>query len=152
MKIDEVPQDRGMINDHRREVCYAVDDNGNYVLAGSAGWEPKNIANSQAWALIEAAAAAALEKVRDGKASPLAYHMAKHQMGVGLLAKYAGFSRLKVWMHLKSGPFGRLGPATLQRYADVFGIGVQALKTVPCAHVAGGGDHQPENNQGGRPF
>lgn len=137
MKIDEVPQDPGMMNDHRREVCYAVDQKGEYVLAGSAGWDPKNIANRQAWDLIDQAAAAALEKVRAGRASPLAYHMAKHQMGVGLLAKYAQFGRWKVWMHLKPGPFGRLTPGALQRYADVFAITVTELTTVPAAHAPG---------------
>ncbi len=136
MKIDEVPQDPGMMNDHRREVCYAVDDQGKYVLADSAGWDPKNTANSQAWKLIDEAAAAALIKVRAGRASPLAYHMAKHQMGMGLLAKYAGFGRLKVWLHLKPGPFGRLAPAALQRYADVFEISVRELKTVPDTHTS----------------
>lgn len=137
MKIEEVPQDRGMINDHRREVCYAVDDQGNYILTGSAGWEPKNIANRQAWDLIDAAAAEALAKVRSGKASPLAYHMARHQMSMGLLAAYAGFGRLRVWLHLRPGPFGRLAPAALQRYADAFGISIQELKSVPDVHASG---------------
>ncbi|MFO7714315.1 hypothetical protein [Desulfosarcina sp.] len=135
MKIDEVPQDPGMMNDHRREICYAVDDQGNYVLAGSAGWNPKNIANGQAWELIDEAAVDALRKVRAGQASPLAYHMACHQMGISLLAKYAGVGRLKVWLHLKTGPFSRLAPAWLQRYADVFDISVQELKTVPEIHT-----------------
>ncbi len=137
MKIDEVPQDRGMINDHRREVCYAVDDQGNYVLVGSRGWNPKNIANDQAWKLIDEAAVEALQKVRRGQASPLSYHMARHQMSVGLLAKYAGVGRLKVWLHLKPGPFNRLATDTLQRYADVFDISVRELKTVPENHVSG---------------
>jgi hypothetical protein len=131
MKIDEVPQDPGMMNDHRREVCYAVDDAGKYVLAGSAGWDPKNIANGQAWQRIDEATIAALKKVHLGQASPLAYHMVKHQMSVGLLAKYAGVGRLKIWLHLKPGPFGRLAPAMLQRYA------VRELETIPDAHASG---------------
>ncbi|WP_054698357.1 hypothetical protein [Desulfosarcina cetonica] len=59
MKIEEVPQDRGMITDDRREVCYAIDDQGRYVLTGSAGWEPKNIANRQAWEQIDQSITAA---------------------------------------------------------------------------------------------
>lgn len=140
MKIEEVPQDRGMINDERREVCYAVDDKGSYVMAGSAGWEPKNIANQQAWDLIDMAAEAALEKVHAGKASPLAYHMARHQMGVGLLAKYVGMNCLRVWLHLKPGPFGRLASDVLQRYAQVFSIPAEELKTVPDTHMPGDGN------------
>ena len=139
MKIDDVPQDRGMINDHRQEVCYAVDDEGRYVMAGSAGWEPKNIANRQAWDLIDTAAQKALERVHAGKASPLAYHMANHQMSVGLLSKYAGTNLLKVWLHLKPGPFARMTPEVLQRYADVFGMPASELKSVPDAHVSRSG-------------
>jgi hypothetical protein len=140
MKIDDVPQDRGMITDDRREVCYAVDDDGRYVMTGSAGWEPKNIANRQAWELIDIAATKALEKVHAGKASPLAYHMAKHQMSVGLLANYAGTNRLKVWLHLKPGPFAKMVPSLLQRYADAFGITVAELKSVPDTHVSRSGN------------
>ncbi|MEE4112077.1 MAG: hypothetical protein V2I40_04635 [Desulfobacteraceae bacterium] len=136
MKITEVPQDQGMMSDHRREVCYAVDDQGNYVLVDSAGWDPKNIANGQAWQLIDRAAVTALQKVHRGQASPLFYHMARHQMSVGLLAKYAGGGRLKVWLHLKPGPFSRLAPTALQRYADVFDISVRELKTVPETHAS----------------
>lgn len=137
MKIEEVPQDRGMITDDRREICYAVDENGRYVLAGSAGWEPKNIANRQAWEMIDQAMASALENVHAGKASPLAYHMARNQMDAGLLARYAGIGRLKVWLHLKPGPFRRLSPAVLKRYADALDIDVETLKSVPETHVSG---------------
>lgn len=140
MKIEEVPQDRGMITDDRREICYAVDDQGSYVMTGSAGWEPKNIANRQAWDLIDAAAAKALNKVRTGKASPLAYHMARHQMSPGLLAKYAGISRIKVWLHLKPRPFNRLKADMLKRYAAVFDMPVSDLKSIPERHTSGSGN------------
>ncbi|MDL2329304.1 hypothetical protein LJC71_06110 [Desulfosarcina sp. OttesenSCG-928-A07] len=131
MNIHEVPQDRGMITDERREVCYAVDENGRYVLAGSAGWEPKNIANQQAWNLIGQMAARALEKIHAGQKSPLAYHMAVHQMDVGLLARYTGISRLRIWLHLKPGPFQRLTDRDLKPYADIFDISIETLKSVP---------------------
>ena len=108
MKIDQVPQDKGMITDNRREVCYAVDKDGRYVLAQSAGWGPKNIANRQAWDVIEEQVGRTLEKIRVGKLSPLAYHMAKNQMSEGLLAQYAGFSRWRVKRHLKPKAFGNL--------------------------------------------
>ncbi len=140
MKINDVPQDRGMITDDRREVCYAVDDDGRYVMTGSAGWEPKNIANRQAWQLIDIAATQALERVHAGKASPLAYHMAKHQMNAGLLAKYADTSRLKVWLHLRPGPFAKITAAQLKRYAEAFGVPVSELTSVPDTHVSRSGN------------
>jgi len=132
MRIDDVPQDKGMIdNDNLREICYAVNPEGRYVLAASAGWEPKNIANSQAWELVRETVLDIWSKVRAGKLSPLAYHMARNQMNVGLLAKYVRYSRLRVWCHLKPAGFRRLPPDILSRYATVFDLEIDALQQVP---------------------
>ena len=131
MKINEVPQDRGMITGSTQEICYAVDENGRYVLAPSAGWEPKNAANQQAWELIRREVTATLKKIRAGRLSPLAFHMVNNQMSPGLLAKYVGCSRLRVWWHLRPRGFGRLTPRMLQCYAEIFDIDPPALKTVP---------------------
>lgn len=134
MKIDDVPQDQGMIDNPKlREICYAVDGKGNYVLAASAGWEPKNIANDQAWELIRKQVSTVISKINAGKLSPLAYHMAKHQMSVGLLAKYAGINRFRVWRHLKPSGFGRLTPDMRRRYADIFELKVDELDIFPVS-------------------
>ena len=131
MKLSEVPQDRGMIAGQTREICYAVDENGRYVLAPSAGWEPKNLANDQAWALVKAEIDATLIKIKAGKRSPLAFHMVNNQMTPGLLAKYAGCSRWRVCLHLRPRGFVRLTPRLLERYADIFDIDVATLKAIP---------------------
>ena len=131
MKIDEVPQNKGMITDDIREICYAVDENGRYILAQSAGWEPKNIANDQAWMLIEDEVSQAVKEIKAGKLSPLAFHMVKNQMNVGLLSKYVGFNRLRVKRHLKPSVFRRLKPSILQKYAGVFEIEVEELLKIP---------------------
>ena len=131
MKIKEVPQERGMMPDNIYEVCYAVDDDGHYVLTASAGWNPKNIANNQAWEVIEQEIAKALKGIHAGKLSPLAFHMAKNQMNTRLLAQYAGFSRWRVKRHLKPAVFKRLNQAVLEQYSDVFGITVKQLREFP---------------------
>ena len=134
MKISEVPQDMGMIDDGTlREICYAVDEEGRYVLTPSAGWEPKNIANDQAWEMIRVQVSRTLAKIRSGKLSPLAYHMARHQMTLGLLAKYVGYSRFRVWQHLRPSGFGRLTADILRRYAEVFEVSLEELQRVPDA-------------------
>ena len=127
MKIDEVPQDKGMITDDIREICYAVDENGRYILAHSAGYEPKNIANDQAWTVIEDEVSQTVKKIEAGKLSPLAFHMVKNQMNVSLLSKYVGFNRLRVKRHLKPSIFRRLKPSILKQYAGVFEIEVEEL-------------------------
>jgi hypothetical protein len=131
MKIEEVPQERGIMPDNIYEVCYAIDDDGHYVLTASAGWNPKNIANNQAWEVIEEEIAKALKGIHTGKLSPLAFHMAKNQMDTTLLAQYAGYSRWRVKRHLKPAVFRRLNPAVLERYSDVFGITAKQLQQFP---------------------
>lgn len=131
MKIEDVPQDKGMIDDDRREICYAVDDDGRYVLRSSKGWEPKNVANEQAWELIREEVSAVLAKVRAGQVSPLAYHMVRNQMSVGLLSKYVPYSRFRVWWHMRPKAFQRLSPERLKPYADLFELTPEALKAVP---------------------
>jgi hypothetical protein len=131
MKLNDVPQDRGMITGQSHEICYAVGEDGRYVLAPSTGWEPKNLANSQAWDLVKAEIDTVLKKIRAGKLSPLAFHMVNNQMNVGLLAKYARYSCWRVWLHLRPRGFRHLTPSMQKRYAEIFEIEVDALKTVP---------------------
>jgi hypothetical protein len=140
MKVQDVPQDFGMAGD-LQEVCYAVDEKGDYVLVPSLGWEPKNIANGQAWQVIREQMRQALEAVHAGRASPLTYYMARHQMDSALLAKYTGISRLMVWYHSKPSGFRRLKPELMRRYAQVFDIPPESLAVVPNATETA--PHQP---------
>ena len=130
MQEKEVPQDEALF-DGMSEVCYAVDESGRYVLAESAGWEPANIANLQAWEVIRSEIAAVLARVRAGELSPLAYQMARHQMDAKLLSGYAGLFGWQVRRHMKPGPFAKLNPEQLARYAAVFRMSAQELCRVP---------------------
>jgi hypothetical protein len=137
MKINDVPQDRGMIGEETlQEVCYALDQKGRYVLTPSAGWEPKNIVNEQAWDLINQQICETMAKIDAGKLSPLAYHMVKNQMNIGLLAKYVGYNRWRVWRHLKPSGFRKLTPDMLKQYAEVFDLDVDELTRVPKEKAA----------------
>ncbi len=131
MKVKDVPQDRGMIGNDIFEVCYAVDKDGRYQLTPSAGWEPKNITNDQAWELLDEKVREAFENITAGRWSPLAYHMARNQMNVGLLASYMKMSRWRIRRHLKPTIFNKLKSAVLKQYADVLGISVEILVTIP---------------------
>ena len=131
MKIDEVPQDKGMIGDYGREVCYAVDEAGRYRLAASLGWEAKNIVNDQAWEVIARETAEAHARVLAGELSPIAYHRAKHQMDLALLATYVGMAKWRVKRHQRPEIFGKLPERILVRYARVFAISIAELRTVP---------------------
>jgi hypothetical protein len=130
MKVKDVPQDYGMAG-NQKEVCYAVDESGKYVLAPSLGWEPKNITNAQAWQVIEKAMADALVRVREGRASPLVYHMARHQMNIGLLARYVKLFRWRVRRHLTPEGYRSMPGKHKRRYAELFEIPVEELDRLP---------------------
>lgn len=120
-----------MIDGQITEVCYAVDEKGRYTMADSAGWDPKNVVNDQAWELINVEVEAALANIEMGKSSPLAYHMVRNQMNMGMLASYVGFSRLRVWWHLKPAGFKRMTSQVRKRYADTLNMTPDALNKVP---------------------
>ncbi len=116
---------------NQKEVCYAVNDSGKYVLAPSLGWEPKNVTNAQAWQVVQAAMADALARVRAGRASPLAYHMARHQMNIGLLARYVKLFRWRVRRHLTPEGYRCMSLKHKRRYAELFEMPVEKLDRLP---------------------
>jgi hypothetical protein len=136
MRDRDVPQDEALL-DGLKEVCYAVDESGRYILAQSAGWDPANLANVQAWEAIESEVAGVLARVHAGELSPLAFHMARHQMNARLLAGYAGLFAWQVRRHMKPGPFRRLSAGRMKRYADIFRMTPDALRTVPGPAMPG---------------
>ena len=129
MRKEEVPQDEG-IAEGLKEVTYAVDEAGRYVVVPSAGWEPKNISNYQAWEVIAEQVEAARQEVLEGRSSPLAYHMARNQMTLALMAQYMGLWRWQVRLHLRPGFFRRLKPEMLERYAAMLRTTVEKLKDI----------------------
>lgn len=131
MKEKDVPQDKKFLIEGRvRDLCYAVDEDGNYKQVMSTGWDPKNEAIEQAWNEIHENAKTIAGKVLEGTLSPIAYYMEKAMMDVKLLAGYTGFLRLKVKRHLKPLVYKSLKEDVKQKYADVFKITVQELDDI----------------------
>jgi hypothetical protein len=134
MKKADVPQEESMLEGHQR-ACYALDEQGQYVVVGSIGWEVEKVVNSQANDEVRQGIVAALARVRSGSMSPLGYHMARRQMDAAMLSAYCGISRLRIRWHLRPGPFVRLPQALLQRYADALYLSVDELRQVPEGDV-----------------
>ena len=109
------------------DLSYAVDENGNYVTVPSFGWAPKNAALSQAWDVIHERVKETRQQILQGKLSPIAYYMEKNIMDEKLLATYIGLPKWKVRRHLKPAGFKKMDERVLRRYADTFGIPVEAL-------------------------
>ena len=128
MKKKEVPQDEGLMEGRFEDVCYALDENGNYVAVLSKGWSPKNEAMLQAWDVIHEKVENVRQEVLAGKISPIAYFMEKNIMDLKLLADYVDLPKRKVRKHLHPEKFAQLGDDILQRYADTFEIQLEDLK------------------------
>jgi hypothetical protein len=131
MKKKEVPQDKSNLESANfRELCYAVDENGEYTTENSSGWEPKTVALNNAIEEINERIADAKNRVNAGKTSPIEYYMELHKMDVGILASYAGFWQWRVKRHFKPSIFKKLSDKTLGKYAAVFEISVEELKSM----------------------
>ena len=131
MKKEQVPQDNEGLHEGKfRDLCYAVDDDGNYVAVHSTGWSPKNEAMKQAWEEIHIKVDEARKKVIDGELSMLAYHMEKNIMAIKLLSQYTGISRRKIRKHMKPEVFANLETKVLQKYTDAFNISMEELTNI----------------------
>jgi len=131
MKKEEVPQDKSNLESANfRELCYAVDEDGQYTTERSTGWEPKTVALNNAIEEINERIENAKNRVEAGKTSPIEYYMELHKMDVGILASYVGFWQCKVKYHFKPSAFKKLSEKTLSKYAEAFDISIEELKKI----------------------
>lgn len=129
MRKEEVPQDKSSLSDNQiTEVCYAVDENGNYTKVSSKGWEPKTIVQNETLQIIEERIAQAKDDVKNGVASPIVYFMEFHKMDMNILADYTGYWKWRIKRHFKPKVFQKLSDRALEKYANAFEISVDELK------------------------
>tara|TARA_R110002049_G_scaffold133243_1_gene292647 strand:+ start:3093 stop:3500 length:408 start_codon:yes stop_codon:yes gene_type:complete len=131
MKKSDVPQDESNLEKNsQKEICYAVNDEGEYTTIQSTGWKPKTIALDNAIQEINERIANAKARVLYGETSPIEYYMEYHKMDIGILASYVGKFKWQVKRHFNLKRFNRLSQKTLQKYADVFEISIDELKDI----------------------
>ncbi len=129
MKKSEVPQDESnLASTNLRELCYAVDENGEYTTEHTTGWDPKTIALSNAIDEINERVAVAKAKVLANETSPIEYYMELHKMDLTVLASYVGVWKWRVNRHFKPSVFKKLSSNMLQKYADTFDITIDELQ------------------------
>ncbi len=128
MKIKDVPQDNdGFLQEGKvRDLCYAVDEDGNYKQVLSIGWNPKNEAMKLALQQVEKTR----KDVIEGKLSPLAFYMEKNIMDIKLVSQYTGLPKRKIRKHLKPDIFKNLHPSVLEQYAKVFNMSAADLLNI----------------------
>ena len=130
MKKEDVPQDLGSLGKITKEVCYATDDTGKYTTELSRGWDIKISALDIAWQDIKDRVALARELVLNDKASPILFFMEKGLMDIGIVAAYTGFWKWQIKRHLKPAVFKKLSDKKLQRYAEIFNVSIEDLKSM----------------------
>lgn len=129
MKKGEVPQDKVYMQKGKiRDLCYVVDDNGEYTTELSLGWDPKNDAITQAWSDINEKLEKVILRLIDGKTSPVEYYMVKNIMNTGMLSKYTGIRKWQIRRHFKPSVFAGLPDGILENYASTFKISVEQLR------------------------
>lgn len=129
MKKDQIPQDdANLLEGKTRDLCYAVDKDGNYTTGLSTGWDPKNAALQNALEYFDERAEEVKVKVLKGKLSPLAYFMEKRFMDATLLADYMELPKRVVKSHMKPRGFAKVDEDTLKQYAEILRIELKELK------------------------
>lgn len=130
MEKKDVPQDPSKLDNFTREVCYAVDENGNYTTELSTGWDVKTTALGKAWEDIDSRVTDARKKVLEGKASPVLFFMELRLMDIGIVSAYTGFWKWTIRRHMNAKVFESLSVKKLEKYAEAFNVTVDELKTM----------------------
>jgi hypothetical protein len=130
MKVNEVPQDITYYEGEKR-ACYALNNEGKYVIVPSTGWSAEEVFNSLAVEELAANLEETRKDVLKGLKSSLCYHMERRQMIPEILAKTAGIATFRVKRHLRTEIFAKLKLSVLDRYAKALAITMEELKTVP---------------------
>jgi hypothetical protein len=130
MKANEVPQDITYYEGEKR-ACYALNDEGKYVIVTSSGWSAEEVVNGLAVAELAASLEETRKGVLKGLKSPLLYHMERRQMTPEILAKTAGIACFRVKRHFRPDVFVKLKSSVLDRYAKALAVTGQELISVP---------------------
>jgi len=130
MKVNEVPQDITYYEGIKR-ACFALNDEGKYVVVTSTGWNDEAVVNGLAVDDLAVALEETRKAVLAGQKSPLCYHMELRQMNPDILGKTAGIAVFRVKRHFRPDIFLKLKPSILNRYAQALAVTVEELKTVP---------------------
>jgi hypothetical protein len=130
MEDKDIPQDLSKLNNVTKELCYAVDKDGNYTTALSTGWEIKAQALDIAWQDIYNRVEEAKLDVLNGKCSPITFYMEKKLMDLQILADYTGFWQWQIKRHRKPSIFNQLSEKILQKYSQVFEVTIDQLKNI----------------------
>lgn len=137
MDNSHVPQHNISTYAHNKKAIYATDNNGDYTIVASSGWDVEEEATRQALTELERLAADAAGRVLAGEMSPLYFHMYNRRMDLQVLAESTGLFKWRIRRHFRPQLFARLSARMLARYADALGISTGDLGRLPPARSSG---------------
>jgi len=128
MEKEQVPQDKNNYLDKNfKTVVYALDKDGKYTAVDSAGWEPENYAQKQAWDAINENIEQTKSRVIAGKLSPIAYFIEKDQYSLRRLAHLTGLTKRTIRKHRNPKNFAKIDHSSLEIYAKAFKVPVEQI-------------------------
>jgi hypothetical protein len=131
MKIKDVPQDKADSLCGETKVIYAESEAGRIESSETSGWEVEQIVLGQALDEIKRLTQEAYTRAKQGKASPLEFHMYHQRMDLAMLAQAVGRFQWMVKRDFSPQRFARLSAQKLANYADVLGIDSETLSQLP---------------------
>jgi len=131
MKKNDTPQQTTELFDGETKGIYAVNEQGEYELTRTSGWDPETTALTQALEEMDRLTDDALQRARAGSTSPLEYHMCARRMDLPMLAKTVGKFQWQVRRHFNCARFNNLTTQQLEAYAQVLDIDVDTLVKLP---------------------
>ncbi|MCU1717881.1 hypothetical protein [Pseudomonas sp. 5P_3.1_Bac2] len=135
MKLDDVPQDSSTVYGGHSKLLYAVDAEGHYQGAQSAGWEPETYSTQLAVAELQEQEAEAHAAWQRGELSALGFLMYRYRLDEPALAQVTGLWRWRVRRHLRPHIYRKLSAAVLSRYAEAFGLPLADLIAYQKGHA-----------------
>jgi len=131
MENSNVPQHNISTYANNKKAMYATNEQGQYTLVASTGWDVEEVATKQALAELERLADVAYELVMAHEVSPLYFHMFDRRMDLQILAQATGIFKWRIKRHLKPEIFSRLSASIMVRYTEALGISVETLCSLP---------------------
>ena len=131
MRKCNVPQQNISTYANNKKALYATDDNGQYHLVASSGWDVEEAATKQALQELERLTAEARRLVLTGKVSPLYFHMYDRRMNIQVLSEATGIGKWRIKRHFKPTVFQKMSRRMRQRYAGALGLSPDELSTMP---------------------
>ncbi|MFK5882534.1 MAG: hypothetical protein QM482_10035 [Sulfurospirillum sp.] len=131
MDINSVPQDNSSTYGDMKKAIYASSEEGKIKSVGSSGWDVEEVVTKQAIDELEESKIEALKEAREGKKSPLYYHMYEVRMDLNILAQSTGFFKWTIKRDFKPEVFEKITQKRLAVYCDVMGKSIEELNTLP---------------------